>query len=264
MQKPELPKFNSFRTNASSITPIHPPESCRSSSQQLTQIPPNKTVIIASETESDCSVCSPPKLRKRNKRKLTLLPDQIIQNVHETEIRLPQDKCIIKICDGPREIHCIFCSFHRYHLELLEIRRSLIISAGLGLFTTYDIPIGQPVQGLIFIGELITAAEASTRDGGYLLQITTHHYLDSFSPRTTNHCKYINDHKDSGLLPNVRIKAFKFGDDSRQFLFYATRDIKKGEELLMNYGEKYWKQQTELSPNYVNEDHYVITIKNKK
>lgn len=108
--------------------------------------------------------------------------------------------------------------------SLLKVRRS---RAGLGLFTSVDIPKGARVTE--YIGKLLTWEEYQRSNSVYLFEVSTRKTIDG-SPRW-NQARYINH----SCRPNCEV------DISRGRVFInARRKIKAGEELSYDYGEEYF------------------------
>jgi hypothetical protein len=66
-------------------------------------------------------------------------------------------------------------------------------------------------------------------------------YDDKYSLLAFGFCSMYNHADDYNALWNILSK--------NQIKMYATKDIKKGEEILTSYGEGYWKSRTEIKKN---------------
>jgi hypothetical protein len=108
--------------------------------------------------------------------------------------------------------------------SLLKVRRS---RAGLGLFTSVDIPKGARVSE--YIGKPLTWDEYMKSNSVYLFEISPRKTIDG-SPRW-NQARYINH----SCRPNCEIDIVR----GRVFIV-ARRAIKAGEELNYDYGEEYF------------------------
>lgn len=150
---------------------------------------------------------------------------------------------------------------------------SSIPMAGVGLFTTVDIPTGTPVceyKGTIFEEKVDACRQYEyTAQSGYfstpvLMYTLTHPYTKKFVDPHPVFCKaemglggFVNDIKGwgdrtsfEGLEANERVEAeVKAGYNLRywsmpnvsEFILISTREIKAGEEFFVNYGDEYWK-----------------------
>lgn len=123
------------------------------------------------------------------------------------------------------------------------------ISARLQVFRTYgmgwgvralaEIPKGSFVCE--YVGELISDSEADTREDSYLFDLDNRDG-DTFcidANRFGNIARFINHCCTPNVVP---VKVFAQHQDLRfpHIALFACRDIKKGEELGFDYGEKFW------------------------
>lgn len=66
-------------------------------------------------------------------------------------------------------------------------------------------------------------------------------YVDAHERTSCIH-RYINAPYTSGMVPNVvAIERKEWTDVQQAIRLFTVRDINAGEELLLNYGEEYWK-----------------------
>jgi SET domain-containing protein len=107
----------------------------------------------------------------------------------------------------------------------LKVRRS---SAGLGLYAGEDIAKGARV--IEYEGRVLTAEEEETSRSKYLFEISSRKTIDG-SDRA-NVARYINHSCKPNCEPIIK--------GGRVFI-YAKRTIKEGEELVYNYGERYFE-----------------------
>lgn len=105
----------------------------------------------------------------------------------------------------------------------VQVKRS---SAGLGLFANEDIKKGQFI--IEYVGEMISNDEADKRGGRYLFEVNSKWTIDG-SDRS-NTARYINH----SCRPNSESDEVK-----RKIKFYALKNIKKGDEITVDYGEEY-------------------------
>ena len=103
-----------------------------------------------------------------------------------------------------------------------------------------------------YSGEAIDRNENAARTSHYRIKISSNLYLDA-ACRHHFEGRYINDGKRAGKKVNVRFAAgYKTNICSttgyRWIKIFATRDIKAGEELYLDYGEDFWQLQFSKTP----------------
>ncbi len=106
----------------------------------------------------------------------------------------------------------------------LAVRRS---ATGLGLFACEAIPKGARI--IEYSGRILTPEEEETSRSKYLFEVSARKTIDG-SDRT-NKARYINHSCRPNCEPIIR--------SGRVFIF-AKRAIREGEELVYNYGERYF------------------------
>ncbi len=100
--------------------------------------------------------------------------------------------------------------------------------SGLGLFADEDIKKGDFV--IKYEGELIKNELADKLKTRYLFQVDEDYTIDGSSRE--NKARYINHFCEPNLEADVV---------AGEIVFFALKDIKKGEELGFDYGEEYFK-----------------------
>lgn len=126
---------------------------------------------------------------------------------------------------------------------LLNVEKSNIPQAGLGIFTYEPIKKGQ------FIGyyEGVLKKEGRECVGDYSFTLSNVWYLDARRyPRA--YTAMINDSYKSKYTTNCEFAKISHDDEgnklsskNRKISLEATRDIMPGEELFASYGEEYWE-----------------------
>ena len=101
--------------------------------------------------------------------------------------------------------------------------------AGFGLFSTSPIPEGEFV--LEYKGRHVTTETADTLKTRYLFEIDSTWTIDGSS--RANQARYINHSCEPNCEATIK--------DGR-VLIYSLRDIERGEELTIDYGEEYFKE----------------------
>ena len=125
----------------------------------------------------------------------------------------------------------------------VKVGKSLIPNAGNGLFIMEDVKNKTCVAR--YSGERIDLAENNKRKGHhYRIKISNDLFLDAEDPRHFEG-RFINDGKRAGIKPNVRFAAGYRTNTCSTTSFswiriFATRNIKAGEELYLDYGPDYW------------------------
>ncbi|MGE0566743.1 MAG: SET domain-containing protein [Bacteroidia bacterium] len=122
----------------------------------------------------------------------------------------------------------------------LIVKKSQLPNAGKGLYTTKAIKKGSKI--IEYKGEIIKWKEYKKRveenKDGYLFFISKERCIDAFSTPQFK-ARYANDaeglSKIKGLKNNSEYDIF--GD---KCYIVATRDIKAGEEIFVNYTKEYW------------------------
>jgi uncharacterized protein len=119
----------------------------------------------------------------------------------------------------------------------LEIKESTIAGAGKGLFTKVLIPKGSRIveyKGTVTTWDVVKDDPTNA----YIYYVKPNHVIDA-----RNHPKvlarYVNDAK--GLVRTKgRNNNARFYNDGLRVFIIAEKDIQPGEEILVEYGKKYW------------------------
>ncbi len=122
---------------------------------------------------------------------------------------------------------------YNIHMNILPQKAKKVIVkksfAGLGLFAGEDINKGDYV--ISYKGRIISVEEADKLNNRYLFQIDENYVIDGSSRE--NLARYINHF----CMPNLEADIV-----AGEIVFYAIKDIRKGEELGFDYGEEYFKK----------------------
>jgi uncharacterized protein len=122
----------------------------------------------------------------------------------------------------------------------LIVKKSSLPGAGKGLFT--DKPIRKGTKVIEYKGEIIDWKEYDRRvardEDGYLFFINKNYCIDAY-PTPQYKARYANDAmgltRVKGLTNNCDYEV----EGNRCFIV-AQRDIKKGEEIFVDYTPEYW------------------------
>jgi SET domain-containing protein len=128
---------------------------------------------------------------------------------------------------------------------MLYLKKSKLPGAGKGLFTKVDIKRGDIVCE--YEGEFVpwSVCEERSREGheGYVFFITKNRCVDAyFTPWALG--RYANDASGVGRVDGIRNNAqyeIKTRGGEKRVFIVATRKINANNEVLVSYGNDYWK-----------------------
>jgi hypothetical protein len=154
----------------------------------------------------------------------------------EPEWDLVKGPDIYPYADGYGFLNNEYIKIHNF----LEVRESNIPGAGNGLFATKKLKKGTKLG--FYSGKLLTKEEHKKMSAEEAAYVVTIHWKRKVNGKrqyiiidgnvSGNKLKMLNDGAHSGGVPNVDM-------DDGGFM-YTTQDVEAGEELLWNYGTKYW------------------------
>lgn len=122
----------------------------------------------------------------------------------------------------------------------LEVKKSTIENAGLGLFTKIDIAKGTTI--IEYKGKVTTWEDADKMHGDnpYLFCVNKNHTIDgSKDPKSL--AKYVNDAKGLTQIKGLKNNCEYVIYEKNRVFIDAKRDIPAGSELFVGYGKDYWK-----------------------
>lgn len=139
---------------------------------------------------------------------------------------------------------------------MLYTKKSLLPNAGKGLFTDADIKKDSEI--IEYLGEIVPwsvcEARANKGDDGYAFWISKNHAIDAFN--TPQHiARYANDAKGFNRVEGLRNNSqyiVKRKNGERRVFIVASRGIKAGSEILVDYGTDYWQHLTHQPKAKVN------------
>lgn len=130
--------------------------------------------------------------------------------------------------------------------DLIEVKKSTIPGAGLGLFLKEDIPNGYIPRNVIidcYYGRKIKTKDLDNLPEQaflYLMQLDDDTYIDGFTEK--NFLSFCNDARGIIRIPYLKNNCrFQFLDDEQNIALISSRRIKAGEELFAFYGASYWR-----------------------
>lgn len=136
-----------------------------------------------------------------------------------------------------------YCYAHRKALRGYTISKSKIAGAGFGLIAARQLPAGFNVD---YSGDLMPLGSAD--DGGaYFLQTKRNVGVDA-ARTNAGDGRWVNDPKGSGLRHNAVFVLHTPPGGARKAVVRTLRQIEKGEEILVRYGNSYWRYRAQL-PN---------------
>lgn len=120
----------------------------------------------------------------------------------------------------------------------LEVRESLLPSAGKGLFTKAFIPKGTRI--VEYKGKITTWKEVEHNDGknGYIYYVRRNHVIDA-SRHSSAMARYANDARGIRRMKGLANNA-EYTEDGLKVYITATKDIPAGSEIFVEYGKEYW------------------------
>ncbi len=122
----------------------------------------------------------------------------------------------------------------------LIVKKSQLPGAGKGLYTTSDIKKGTKI--IEYKGEIIDWKEYNQRvkddKDGYLFFVSRKKCIDAYSTKQYK-ARYANDARGLVRVKGLTNNSVYEVHDNRCFIV-ATRNIKAGEEIFVNYTKDYW------------------------
>ena len=127
--------------------------------------------------------------------------------------------------------------------KIISIKKSNIVSAGLGVFAYHDLRKGLTIGE--YKGKVINKQEfEKLKDTRYIFEVnkkinTTYKlfYIDATKVKNSNWLRYVNGAKTREQKKKVNLYAYQYKE---KVYYKTTKAIKKGEELLIDYGDSYW------------------------
>ena len=125
----------------------------------------------------------------------------------------------------------------------LIVKNSTLPQAGKGLFTKSFIPAGTHI--IEYKGRVTTWNEVKEKeaDNAYIMYVNRNHVINAL-PYKKALARYANDARGIGKIKGLRNNAVYATVKNRVYI-KATRDIKAGEEILVDYGKSYWQTMKE-------------------
>eukprot|EP01084_Bolivina_argentea_P034604 64058_1 len=130
----------------------------------------------------------------------------------------------------------------RFGTQYIYLKKSTIRNAGLGAFAQMDIPEGLRLGE--YKGRIISSNEASElplSKSHYLFEIKLrdgkNKFVDARLLKYSNWCRFVNSIKKYHQKKKENVRYYQYNE---KIWLKSTRHIKKGEELICDYGDEYW------------------------
>lgn len=154
----------------------------------------------------------------------------------------PKEVKYVNVCRGEKYIADPL-NFNENKIEIKKLNNNII--NGYGVFAL--LPISNEEIICEYTGNLRLKSEKS-KSSKFLLSCGNGLYIDA--KKCGNSSRYINDYRNIAFQPNIKYYRLsdyrKYQYKSETFCYHivikAIRNIDKGEQLLVNYGEGYCKK----------------------
>ena len=125
----------------------------------------------------------------------------------------------------------------------LKVKKSTIPGAGKGLFTKEFIPKGTRI--IEYKGRITTWKDVleGKHFNGYVYFINRNHVIDAMR-RKSALARYANDARGHSKIKGV-VNNCDYVVENKRVFIESKKDIEAGEELLVSYGNDYWKAVAE-------------------
>ena len=146
-------------------------------------------------------------------------------------------RCKLRTCKvGP------YCWIHTKSIAGLQVKRSGIPGAGLGLYTTRERKKGDK-RVVMYGGTRKNKAQIDAmRNTDYVFEVKKNSYIDgaktnSSPARYINHCRSVDEKK------KVCENNAKFYRSGNHINLQTKKRIPAGDEIFASYGSNYWKKK---------------------
>lgn len=132
--------------------------------------------------------------------------------------------------------------YPKHNRHLVEIKKSQIPGAGLGLFAQADIPKGTLID--VYYGRRLKNQDLDWNNVHhlmYLMEIDDEVVIDG-GGEYKNFISFCNDARGLTRVKGIRNNCyFDHTEDKKNMALITSRNIKAGEELFVYYGSSYWR-----------------------
>ena len=125
--------------------------------------------------------------------------------------------------------------------DLIKVKDSSFAFAGKGAFAKKDLKKGLRLGE--YNGKLLSLEEyEALTDKAYVFEVKKkfegRYYLFFIDARAGDALRFVNGAYTKEQKEKVNVEAYQY---SERIFFRTKRDIKKGEELIIDYGDNYWE-----------------------
>ena len=132
-------------------------------------------------------------------------------------------------------------SFNENLSKILIIKKSLIKGAGQGAFAKVTIPKGMRIGE--YNGKVLGFDDYKTlSDKSYIFEVIKKfekkYYLFYIDAKSGDELRFVNGAYSKEQKKNINVESYQYAE---RVFFKAKKTIKKGQELIIDYGNNYWK-----------------------
>ena len=171
---------------------------------------------------------------------LSRMPIDQRRKMIKGELVTPSQRCVANNKDGKqcRSLTCngAHCWRHMRQVLGVKIGKSTIPGAGRGLFTARDFKKGEKIA--LYTGDVIEGDVDDANESAYIFASKNNINIDA-ARRNTATGRMINAPRGTNRGTNVE---FKINPRTAEVTIKATRNLRKGEEVLVGYGPQYWRK----------------------
>ena len=118
------------------------------------------------------------------------------------------------------------------------VMKSKLVNAGLGCFARHEIKEGE------FCDEYKGKLLSKVKDPKYTWTLPSGYHIDAKDIKTCNPMRYVNGGRTKKQRDNINVIM---KHDNNRVYYYAKTTIKKGDELIIDYGRKYFTKKKHRS-----------------
>lgn len=128
--------------------------------------------------------------------------------------------------------------------DLIEVKTSKLKGAGFGAFARVDLPKGKRLGE--YTGKLLSQLEYDKlTDTAYVFEVTKRfrgkYYLFYIDAKRGDDLRFVNGAHSKKQKKRINIESYQYGE---RIFYRTTKAIKAGEELLIDYGDNYWLDES--------------------
>jgi hypothetical protein len=128
--------------------------------------------------------------------------------------------------------------------KVMKIKKSNIKGADMGAFMKKDVPKGKFLGW--YRGKLLNENQRNKlKDDGYVWVIDIdgkEMFIDGKPVKKNNKLRYVNGAKTKEQKKLVNVDSYQY---NKQIRYRTIKKVKKGEELIIDYGDDYWEENEE-------------------